>query len=112
MKKLIFILLMLVPFTACGKNIPAGAKTDLFKVSGNCGMCKKKIENAVKVEGVYRGEWNKKTKIMTVIYDPIRIKLDEIKKLVAKAGYDNDRYKADSADYEDLHSCCKYERTQ
>jgi periplasmic mercuric ion binding protein len=112
MKKFAYILLVIIPLVACGKKIPANAKTDTFNVSGNCGMCKKTIEKSIKVDGVYTANWDRKTKMITVAYDPLKVSLDEIKKRIAKAGYDNDGYKADSLDYEGLHSCCKYERTQ
>ncbi len=111
MKKYIYILLIIIPFWACGKKIPSNAKTDTFKVWGNCGMCKKTIEKSLKVDGVFDADWDRKTKMITVAYDPNKISLDAIKKRIADAGYDNDGYKADTADYEDLHSCCKYERT-
>jgi copper chaperone CopZ len=110
MKKYFYIALLLLPLLACGKKIPAGAKTDTFKVWGNCGMCKKTIEKSLKVDGVYKADWDRKTKMITVAYDPLKISLDDIKKRIADAGYDNEGYKADSADYEGLHSCCKYER--
>ena|SRR5688500_14888595 len=110
MKKYIYILLLIIPIAACGKKIPANAKTDTFQVSGNCGMCKKTIEKSLKVDGIYKADWDRKNKMITVVYEPSKITLDQIKKRIADAGYDNDGYKADSADYEGLHSCCKYER--
>lgn len=110
MSKYLYILLLLIPLSACGKKIPANAKTDTFKVWGNCTMCKRTIEKSLKVDGVYDANWDKKTKMITVSYNPMKISLDDIKKKIAKAGYDNDSYKADSADYEGLHGCCKYER--
>ncbi len=106
-----YILLLLIPLMACGNKIPANAKMDTFGVLGNCGMCKKKIEKSLKVDGVYKSDWNKKTKMITVYYDPAKISLDEMQQLIAKSGYDNDGYKANAEDYDQLHSCCKYDRT-
>ncbi len=110
MKKIIYILFAVLLITSCGGKIPANAKTDTFHVSGNCGMCKKTIEKSLKVDGVFDADWDKKTKMITVKYDPATITLDGIKNKIANAGYDNDGYKADSSAYENLHSCCKYER--
>ena len=39
---------VLLAFTSC---VNAQAKTETFKVSGNCGMCKTKIEKAAKDAG-------------------------------------------------------------
>jgi hypothetical protein len=36
--------------------------------------------------------------------------LAEIKKAVAKVGHDTEEVKATKEDYDNLHSCCKYER--
>lgn len=33
-------------------------KTEIFKVWGNCGMCKARIEKAVKEEGATSADWN------------------------------------------------------
>lgn len=110
MKKFVYVLLLMIPLAACGKKVPVNAKTDTFKVWGNCGMCKKTIEKSLKVDGVYKADWDRKTKMITVAYDPLKISLDDIKKHIADAGYDNEGFKADSASYESLHSCCKYER--
>lgn len=38
-------------------------KTEEFKVYGNCGMCKNRIEKAVKaLEGISAADWNKEIK--------------------------------------------------
>ena len=46
----------------------AQAKTETFKVSGNCGMCKSKIEKAAKEAGAKTAIWNVDTKMLTVFY--------------------------------------------
>lgn len=110
MKYIGYILLMCFLFAGCGKKIPVTSKKETFHVAGNCGMCKKTIEKSVNTKGVIEAKWDKVTKNITVIYDTTLISLDIIKKKIAKAGYDNDEYRADNENYNKLHTCCQYER--
>jgi periplasmic mercuric ion binding protein len=45
-------MLMMAAFTILSVSLFAQTKTESFKVYGNCGMCKKRIEKAVKLEGI------------------------------------------------------------
>ncbi len=45
-------------------------KNETIKVSGNCGMCKNKIEKAAKVGGAETANWNEETKVLNVSYNP------------------------------------------
>jgi copper chaperone CopZ len=83
-------------------------KTESLKVSGNCGMCKERIEKAAKVDGVAKADWDKTTKILTLAYNPAVVKSDDVLKKIAAVGHDNEKYKADDKTYNSLHSCCKY----
>jgi mercuric ion binding protein len=85
-------------------------KTETFKVWGNCDLCKTRIEKAAKIDGVNKAEWNKDTKILTLIYNPSVIKSDDILKKVAAAGHDTGKFKASDEAYNSLPGCCKYER--
>jgi periplasmic mercuric ion binding protein len=85
-------------------------KTETFKVSGNCGMCKTRIEKAAKIEGVNKAEWNPDTKILTLVYNPSAVKTDDILRKVAAVGHDNEKFKASDEAYNSLPGCCKYER--
>jgi mercuric ion binding protein len=58
----------------------ASAKTEKIKVSGNCGMCKERIESTAKVEGVTKADWDKDTKLLTLVYNPAMVKSDDIQK--------------------------------
>ncbi len=79
-----------------------------IKVSGNCDMCKKRIEKAaMSVPGVKSSSWDSDTKILVVNYSK-ESKSDEIQKAVAKAGHDTPKYKATKAAYDALPGCCKY----
>ena len=80
-----------------------------FNVSGNCELCKDRIESAAKsVKGVSIAVWNEKTKKIDIEYNSSMTNLDEIQKTIAKIGHDTEKYKADNKTYESLPECCKY----
>jgi periplasmic mercuric ion binding protein len=83
-------------------------KTETFKVMGNCGQCKARIEKAAKVEGVSKAEWNDETKLLTLVYDSSKVKSDDVLKKIATVGHDNEKFKADDKTYNSLPGCCKY----
>ena len=86
------------------------AKTETFKVLGNCDMCKARIEKAAKIEGVSKAEWNNDTRDLTMVYNPSEVKSDAILIRVAAAGHDTEKFKASDDVYKGLPECCKYER--
>lgn len=106
MKSLFAILVALF----MGLIVIAQEKTESFNVQGNCGMCKKRIEKAAKLEGVTSAIWNVETKIMTVTYDVAKISNDELQKKIAAVGHDTDKYVADDSVYSKLPGCCLYDR--
>ena len=80
-----------------------------FHVSGNCGMCKDRIEKAaLSVKGVRTVNWNQETKMLNVEYDQNKTKELEIHKAIAEAGHDTKKVKADDEVYKDLPGCCLY----
>lgn len=85
-------------------------KTDTIKVYGECGMCKNRIQKALKLEGISAAEWDTDTKLLTVTYDPGKISNDDIQKKVTAVGHDTEKYKADDKIYDKLPGCCHYER--
>ncbi|MFN8254199.1 MAG: heavy-metal-associated domain-containing protein [Bacteroidales bacterium] len=90
----------------------AGVKTDKFKVSGNCEMCKSRIEKAAMlISGVSKANWNKDTKILEVAYDETKTSADKIQMVIAKSGHDTEIQKAKVEDYNKLPGCCKYNRS-
>ena len=87
--------------------------TDIFMVYGNCGMCENRIETALAiVEGIHSTDWDVDNKVMTVKYDSDAISLDDIKKKVAAAGHDTDKFRAKDEVYNALPGCCQYDRPQ
>ena len=88
----------------------AQTKTETFKVSGNCGMCKSKIEKAAKEAGAKSANWNAETQDITVTYKSSSTNTAKIQEKIAFVGYDNAGAKATSEAYNKLHGCCKYDR--
>ena len=87
------------------------ARTEAVAVSGNCGMCKKTIEAAARVEHEALANWNGDTGIASITYDSTRTTTDAVLKRIALAGYDNASYLAPDAAYAALPGCCQYDRT-
>jgi periplasmic mercuric ion binding protein len=85
-------------------------ETATFKVYGNCGMCEKRIENALFISGIKEADWSEETQMLTVTFKPSKISLQAIHEKVAAVGHDTDLVKAKDDVYQNLHGCCKYER--
>lgn len=98
-------------FTVVSMTAVAQTKTETFKVSGNCGMCKSKIEKAAKEAGAKDASWDADTKDLTVTYKSSSTNTAKIQQKIAEVGYDNAGFKATAESYNKLHGCCKYERT-
>ncbi len=85
-------------------------KTETLKVWGKCEMCKARIEKIALSSSVTSADWNVKTKVLTVVYDPNRSDLNSISDKLAKAGHDTGLRSAKDKAYNALPECCKYER--
>jgi Cu(I)/Ag(I) efflux system membrane fusion protein len=80
-----------------------------IKVSGNCEMCKDRIETAAKtVAGVELANWDIETKMLHVNFDSSKTNSDEIQKAIAKVGHDTEKFKASDEVYKNLPECCLY----
>ena len=90
------------------ENTPKEKKTIKFKVEGICEMCKETIEAAVSVKGVKFAEWDKQSKILTVVYRTDKITEDELHHRIAASGYDTEKVKATDVQYSKVHTCCRY----
>ncbi|GAL85850.1 cation-transporting ATPase [Sporocytophaga myxococcoides] len=110
----IFALLFTIMVTVFITNStahPLHYETISFKVSGNCEMCKKRIESALKGNAAIKSvDWNVKTKVVKVEYNLHLISLDKIHQLIADAGHDTDKIKANLSIYNKLPDCCQYDR--
>ena len=103
-----FIILIFSFFFSIHSFAQSDIKTDSFKVDGNCGMCKKRIEEAAYVKGVKRAEWNKDTHQLTIIYKASKTNIDAVAKSIAKAGHSSEKIEATEKDYNNLPECCHY----
>jgi len=110
-----FVIAMLISTGVYGqttKDNSKGPKTETFNVNGACGMCKTRIENGLKMDGITKAEWDQKTKVATVTYDPSKVTVDAMKKKVASLGHDTDKYKSPDDVYAKLPGCCHYDRVK
>jgi copper chaperone CopZ len=96
--------------SADSKMDMASTKTETIKVWGNCEGCQKRIEKAAKIDGVSKASWDKDSKLLTLVYDPSKVKSDDIQKKIAAVGHDTEKFKADDKAYTKLPGCCQYER--
>lgn len=103
----IVLVLMAVASISYGQKV----KSETFKVSGNCGMCKSKIEKAAKEAGASEASWDAETKEIKVKYNSATTNTAKIQQKIADVGYDNVGFKATLDSYNKLHGCCKYDRT-
>ena len=111
MKKQVLVLLISITTGAIAQE-KLNKNTKLsFEVSGNCEMCKKRIEKAAfSVKGVKMANWDIPSNIISLIHDPSKAPDYIIQKTIATAGHDTPIVKADDADYDKLPICCLYER--
>lgn len=92
-------------------TLAASAQKDTtisFKVFGNCGMCKTRIEKAAKDNGVRSASWSADTKLLTIQYNPAVLSPGKVHKAVAAVGHDTELEKAPDEVYKKLPDCCLY----
>jgi len=116
MKNVIIVLILSVIYNPAFSQIEEkieikGNTTEAtFWVNGNCDMCKKRIEKALDVPGIKIATYTPKTQTLFVAFNNKKIELAKIHQLIAEAGHDTQKVKADDAVYNKLHHCCSYER--
>lgn len=98
---------VMVAFTTLGF---AQSKTESFQVSGNCGMCKTRIEKAAKEAGASEAKWDAATQQLTITYTSSTTNAAKIQEKIAAVGHDNAGFKATMDVYNKLPGCCKYDK--
>lgn len=107
MKKLIILPLLIFSlslFAQSNKKIEEAS----FGVTGNCEMCKARIELAASITGVKQVDWDKQAQTLKVIYRSDKVDINEVKEAIAKAGHDTEGLKASEENYKKLPHCCAY----
>ncbi|MGH2664898.1 heavy-metal-associated domain-containing protein [Flavobacterium sp.] len=107
------ILMLLIAFTGFSAQAQQAKKNakHTIEVNGNCEQCQRRIQKAaLTVSGVKSASWNVETHQLSLILNEEKCSLSDVEKAIAKAGHDTKEVKATEADYENLHSCCKYDR--
>ncbi|MBW8334192.1 MAG: efflux RND transporter periplasmic adaptor subunit [Prolixibacteraceae bacterium] len=83
----------------------------MIKVSGECDMCKDRIETAAKtVSGVMTAEWTAEKQMLHVEFDADKTNSDAIQKAIAAVGHDTENFKASDSVYKELPECCLYRK--
>ena len=109
MKKLLLLSLFVISISVNGQN--QKNKKSNFEVTGNCEICKKRIEKAaLSLKGVKMATWDIPSNILSVTYNSNKIMPDQIKSTIAKVGHDTPLFKAPDDVYNELPMCCIYER--
>lgn len=108
MKNLFFLPAFLLLVFSLTSN--AQAITSELIVAGKCDMCQKRILDATDIKGVKSAEWSPETQVLKVTYKADKISLQEICQAISLVGHDTEYLLSSEKAYENLHSCCMYER--
>jgi hypothetical protein len=112
MKKLIALLVIILTISMVTSAQEQKIVETEFKVFGNCGMCKTRIEKAMKIKPVKLAKWDKQTKMLKVAFIESEIKVDDLHKIIAAVGHDTEKFKAPDSVYVKLPKCCLYRDNQ
>lgn len=112
MKSLKLFSVIIICLTISSSLFAQKERSESFKVSGECNMCKKKIEKAAKEAGASFASWSPQTKILKVTYNANSSSTGSIQHAIANVGYDTPNYKATEEAYKSLDECCQYERSK
>ncbi len=84
-----------------------------IEVNGICEQCQKRIQKAsFSVNGVKMASWSIETHKLDLTLNEEKTTIAAVKKAISKVGHDTEDVKAADKDYDNLHSCCKYERIE
>lgn len=109
LKTICFSLLILATAsTSFAQKKAPKVKTLEFNVTGVCGMCEERIENATLIKGVKSAEWDKNTQMLSVIFNPKKTDEATIHEAVASHGHDTEKMKTSEEAYKKLPNCCAY----
>jgi len=102
-------LILLITLHLKAQNAKSIFKKEAIKVSGNCAMCKERIEKAALiVQGVETAKWSSKSQMRKVKYNTQVTSLDQIVGSIMQTGHDTKLRKAPDSVYMNLPECCQY----
>ncbi|MBL0146449.1 MAG: TonB-dependent receptor [Chitinophagaceae bacterium] len=111
MKKLKYLFIFCLMFFSktnwAQVNIPTDTAVTI-KVFGACEMCKDRIENAAKGKGVKSAVWDIDSKLLSIVYNPLKTSLQKIENRIVAVGHDVENKKAKDVIYNALPKCCLY----
>lgn len=109
MKYIFSIILIIFSYAAFAQK---NNKTEIFKVLGNCEVCKQRIETTALNNKATKADWNVETHMLTIGFDSTKTTKEKIQEKIAEAGHDNGDFKAPDEVYNKLPACCHYDRTE
>ena len=94
---------MLFVFSASAQKALPRKTESKIKSSVECAMCKKNVEKQLsKIKGIRKVNADFQTHEITVVYNPRRITIEEIRTAISNMGYDADDVKANNRMTKDL----------
>ncbi len=97
--------------TALATDSEGEVKQISFKVEGNCGMCKARIEKAANsLNGVSNALWDESTKILNLKVNENTFHQEQIEAAIAEVGHNTENKTSTTQVYESLPPCCKYRK--
>ena len=105
------LLAVLVNFSSCGILLSKDKKTHTsFTVSGDCDMCKARIENALDRPGILTAYWSKEEQKVFITYRNDKFEEIQLHNIIAMVGHDTEKVKSDNVVYNNLPPCCHYRK--
>jgi len=109
MKNLFLIILLITSQGLFSQtNDPNTTGKAIIKTSAECGACKERLEGVLNyTKGVKFAELNVAEKTLKIQFNPSKISIEDIRKIISETGYDADDVKANPKSVEELPECCK-----
>lgn len=104
MRRLVFILPILLFYS----SLFSQDSVVVFKVEGKCAMCKMRIEEAGKIRGVSKIQWDMDSRMLSLQYNPEMVTVQKVHKRIAEAGHDTELERSKDHVYKSLPDCCLY----
>ncbi len=101
-KYIIITLLVTISQLAIAKSV-----VKEFKVEGQCGECKERIEKALDLPGISFATWDVDSKILTVRFNDSKYTENEIHTIISKLGYATAKLEANKEAENKLPKCCR-----